>query len=474
MRPARWTLRGTWSAAALTVTLALAIPASAEDPFGTMQTLQRRTPGMADPIGHDCLLPGKALTFAAAVDLALCRNPQTRAAWAAAHEQAAALGAAESAWLPQIVGQAEGSRDIGQHVDVTGATVGSSQNTLDAALNLTWTLYDFGARGGRIRSAHRLLDAAAETLSSVNQQVVLSVVQSYYGVVAADELLVAARTTESVTAHSLEIARSLRTGGVGTLGDVLQAETANDQAIITRVQAEATAKTARGTLAVTLGLQADHLLTLDPQSVPAEVPALNAKIADLMTEATRQRPDLAAAVAQRDAAEANVSVARAAGLPTISVVAGKDFITTSSVPNQNFTQIGVNISVPIFTGFSATYGVRQAKAAVEASEVNAEQVRLGVTLGVWNAYYALDSAGQQLTATGSLTRTAESNEEVSLGRYQSGVATIVDVLTAQTAAANARVTRINAELGWQVARAELALALGRLSGAEPLEKLTLP
>jgi outer membrane protein TolC len=42
------------------------------------------------------------------------------------------------------------------------------------------------------------------------------------------------------------------------------------------------------------------------------------------------------------------------------------------------------------------------------------------------------------------------------------------VLTAQAAAALARQTRINSELGWRVARAQLALALGRLSGAEPL------
>jgi outer membrane protein TolC len=42
------------------------------------------------------------------------------------------------------------------------------------------------------------------------------------------------------------------------------------------------------------------------------------------------------------------------------------------------------------------------------------------------------------------------------------------VLTAQTAAATARQLRITAEQSWQVSRAQLALALGRLSGAEPL------
>jgi len=42
-------------------------------------------------------------------------------------------------------------------------------------------------------------------------------------------------------------------------------------------------------------------------------------LARLQAEAARQGPDLAAAQAQRDAAEANITVAKAAGLPSISI-----------------------------------------------------------------------------------------------------------------------------------------------------------
>jgi outer membrane protein TolC len=143
-------------------------------------------------------------------------------------------------------------------------------------------------------------------------------------------------------------------------------------------------------------------------------------------------------------------------------------VATQGLPNQNFSQVGIFVTVPIFTGFNVAYGVRQAQAALEAREANEEQVRLNVSLDVWNAYYALDSANQQLAATATLLKTAENNQQVAQGRYKSGVGTILDLLTAQTAAANALQLRISAELGWQVARAQLALALGRLSRAEPL------
>ncbi len=110
---------------------------------------------------------------------------------------------------------------------------------------------------------------------------------------------------------------------------------------------------------------------------------------------------------------------------------------------------------------------RQVGGVARAQE-NLDQVGLNVTLDVWTGYYTLDSANQQLKATADLLKTAEDNEQVALGRYKAGVGSIVDVLTAQTALATARQQRITAELGWEVARAQLALALGRLSSAEPL------
>ena len=445
------------------------------DVFGTSAALQKRTQGMADPFSRTCQLRAEPLSLSAAIDLALCRNPTTRAAWATAHQQAAALGSAESAWLPDISASGGVSRTFGSHHDDSGVVTSADQTTKDAAINLSWTLYDFGGREGRIRSAKYLLDAAAATASSVAQQTILNVVQDYYGVVAADAGLTAAQTTQDTAAHSLEIARALRGGGVATLADVLQAQTAYEEAVLSRIQATQTMKSSHGSLAVVIGSAADQPLKLAADPVPAQVPALSARMEDLMAEAAKQRPDLAAARSDVDAAIADVTVARAAGRPSISITAGRSSVNQQGTPTQNYGQVGINVSVPLFTGFSVGYGVRQAQAALQSREVNAEQVRLNVSLDVWNAYYSLDSANQQLETTGTLMTTASSNQDVAVGRYQAGVGSILDLLTAQTAAASARQLRISAELNWEVARAQLALALGRLTGAQPLNtEVALP
>ena len=427
--------------------------------------------GLTDPLGHDCALPGGGLSFAAAANLALCRNPQTRSAWATAHQQAAALGSAESAWLPTVTGTGAESRYYGSHADVNGNIVSNTQDSTDAAVNLTWLLYDFGGRTSRIDNARSLLDASAYTAGFSVQQLMLQVVQNYYGAVAADALLASAKTTEDVTKRTLDIARALASGGLASLGDVLQAQTAYEQAVLASVQADQAAKTARGTLAVTLGVTAEQPFKLEGEPVPNEVPALSARINNLMAEAARQRPDLKAAQAQRDAAQASVTMAQAEGRPSISFGAIHSYTDTQGVQNQNYSQIGVTITVPLFTGFKVHYDVRQARSALQAQDNSLDQVGLQVTLDVWTSYHALDSAIQQLSVTADLLKTSNSNLDVALGRYQAGLASILDVLTAQVAAATARQLRIEAELGWRVARAQMARSVGRLTSAEPLKNI---
>lgn len=451
--------------------LALADPASTlfqPDVFGTETALHRRLASFDDPIGRECPISATPLSLSAAVDLALCRNPNTRVAWANARQQAAVLGSAESSWLPSISAVGSRTRATGDHLNSDNTYTTSADTSRDAALNLSWTLYDFGGREGRVSNARALLDAAAATTHSVIQQTVLATVQAFYGDKAASASLAAAGQTEADTARSFEIAKALHTGGVATLADVLQAETAYDQAVYARIQAEAAAKSAHGALAVTLGAPADLGLKIITDNVPDAPPALTARMADLMAEAQRQRPDLAAARAARDAAEADVTVARAAGRPSISVGMGRSITDTTGIPHQNYTTVGINVTVPIFSGFGTGYGVRQAQAALKAREIDVEAATLNVSLGVWNAYYGLEAANQELTTTAALLKTAQSNEDVALGRYQSGVASILDVLTAQSAVASARQLRINAEYGWQVARAQLALSLGRLNSIAPL------
>jgi outer membrane protein TolC len=85
-----------------------------------------------------------------------------------------------------------------------------------------------------------------------------------------------------------------------------------------------------------------------------------------------------------------------------------------------------------------------------------------VALDVWKAYQSLTTASQSLKTTIDLVASAEQAERVALGRYKAGVGTVLDLLTAQSALASARLQRIQAALDWFVFRATLAQSVGAL------------
>ena len=448
------------------VLLATGASAASWDPFETESLIAKTAPEFRPNAGVGCELPSNALSLEKAIDLALCRNPTTRAAWAAAQAQAASLGASESGYLPTVT--FSGGETHVEGVVQTGSTARSEQDTENSVTALSWTLVDFNARRSEVANARSLLLAAAHSGSATAQRTVYSVIQAYYGAMATEQAFHANQQTEGNSARSLEIARALQSGGAATLADVMQAETAYQQAVYQRIQSNTAALNSRANLAVLLGFSADQALALVPATTPS-APAVTARVSELLSLAARQRPDLAAARDQRAAAEAAVTNARAVGRPKVSLGAQHTVNDVHLLPRANYNSVGLQITVPLFSGFQTHYGIRRAEAALEEVTAQAEQSRLSVSLDVWNAFHGLEAANQELTTSATLAKAAATNEEIAIGRYQSGVGSMLDVLTAQSAGANARIIRIQSEFNWQAARAQMALAVGKLTSAADLD-----
>ncbi|MEO8410328.1 MAG: TolC family protein [Propionivibrio sp.] len=391
------------------------------------------------------------------VDLALCRNPATREAWANARAQAALVGVARGASLPGLdarVGTARNWQDGNSNTRQNSAT-----------LTLSWLLYDFGARDADLENARQLLSAASSSLEATVQNVFLAALQAYYNAQAARAAVIAALESEKASRASLTAAEVRYRVGTGTPADRLQAQTALSQATLNRIQAQGALRTALGTLAATMGLAANQPLRLAaiPETVPP--PSFERDVDALIDAAKENRPDLRAAEAQVLAAEASVAATRAAGLPSLSLSAGPNWVNSGS-GGGNFDgtsgTIGLTLSIPIFSGFDTTYRVRAAQARAEASGAQRDSLQLQVALDVWSNYQNLTTATQSIRTSVDLLASAEQSARVALGRYKAGVGTILDVLNAQSALANARLQGIQAQLDWNVARAALARAVGAL------------
>jgi TolC family type I secretion outer membrane protein len=427
------------------------------DPFAVDTSTARSPAAGVVPCVPDALRAGP-LSLADVIGQALCNNPQTRIAWINARAAAAQLGIALGGYWPA----ATLTGDLARVRSGAQAPAGGDFTQRDATVVLDYLLYDFGARDAARDNAHELLLAANATQSAQVQLVFLAALQAYYQWFATRAAADAALSSEHSSLESFNAARARYQLGAATPADRLQAETAYEQAVLNRIAADGNAAAAAGVLANAMGFDAQRPLEVEaPQATPPPAD-FESRIDDLVAQARANRPDLAAAESQVRAAAAGVDAARAAGLPAVSVGVHRAYSATGSEPSNDSWTLGISVTVPLFTGFGTTYRVRAAQAQLENRAVERDQVQLQVSLDVWKAYQALRTDTEALRSSAALLASASESERVALGRYKAGAGSILDLLSAQTALANARLQDIQARYSWFVAKAALAQAVGRL------------
>jgi outer membrane protein TolC len=131
----------------------------------------------------------------------------------------------------------------------------------------------------------------------------------------------------------------------------------------------------------------------------------------------------------------------------------------ASIPSW---MVGVQVSMPLFTGFNNTYQIKSAEEQVEIQSANRDKLEQSVDLDVWRVYYTLEATKENLHNTEELLNSALKSEEVALGRYREGVGNIVELLNTVSNLANARFQHVQAHYNWRIGKAQLAQALGRL------------
>lgn len=424
-----------------------------------------------------CEVPAKPLALADAVNLALCRNPRTAAAWAAAQAAAAQAGAARGPLLPQIDAQigptlnrSQSFRNTG-FVDGNGQIIGGGETTTTnvtttARLGLSWLVIDGGARAGRIAAADANARALQAQFDDSAQGVILEVVNAWNTLAANRAVEDANRANLAFARQSRALAAARKAAGVATGADALQGETQAAQAELTLIQTRGNVASAAGRLAVAMGLPPGTALMLEQLAPLDAASALKAGADTLINQAETLRPDLRAARAQLEAAAANERVAQSAGRPSVAFQATNSLSALDRSIDRNLSSAAINLNIPLFSGWSTRYQIAQTKAQRAQQSAVLEQVRQSAGLAVWQAYVGLDNALASLTPATALLRSASESANLAQGRYQAGTGTFADLLNAQNALASARQQSVQAEFGVRTAQAELARAVGDMSAYE--------
>jgi len=414
------------------------------------------------------------VTLADAVDRTLCGNPKARGAWANIKLYAAAVKAARDNYLPSVnIKAAETENDTDTRIKHDRTLDTSAKDLYPAAsLSFNWILYDFGQRSDQLESARALFAAARANLDLNLQQVFLQAAEDYYDAQAAQASLDAALEIEGLTKRSVDAAHMRVDKGVAPVSDELQVQTAYALAVVNRVKAAAELKIKRGALAGDMGIDPDRTFTV-PQADPnkAAEASFSESVHDLIDEAKHSHPSVTVAERTLAAAMADEKAARARGLPTIALVAGisrsNESLTPSlgspSVPGSvSDKSIGIEIDVPLSDALWKRGRVAQARAQVEVQQETLYGAEQQVAQDVWKSFTELQADTDNLVNSETLLESARMSLQSTQHRYEGAVGNILELLSAQSAYANAQQQRIRALSDWRYARLALGASLGRL------------
>jgi outer membrane protein TolC len=318
----------------------------------------------------------------------------------------------------------------------------------------------------RASAAAAVARAQAEIAS---RGLVVTVVQGFYNVAAAQHKLETAKKGAEEGDRFLKITQDLEHGGEVAHSDVIKAELQMQERRRQLQEAQLALLNARLDFSVLIFSDFnDNFEVVDDLHTAIPVPTL----AEVQQQAARDNPDVRAALAAVQEASHDVFGARAGYFPSLTFdyfygIDAPHFALNTAVGNQKFSNLGSSIvgtlSIPIWNWGATQSRVKQAdlRRAQAKRELSLAQRKL---LAEIQSLYA--EAETALNEQAGLNRSAELAEEslrLTTLRYTNGEATVLEVVDAQTTYAQANAAYQDGAVRYRVALANLQTLTGVLT-----------
>ena len=401
------------------------------------------------------------LTLKQAVQLALKQNPQRVIARLLAFESDRNRDIALSALLPQarIEGQGSINQYNFQSIEHTKRSVAGPFQVIEAGPAFSQTILNFPQiRGYQIgREGTRQARADEQT---TRETVVNLVVDQYLLILRAFATRDAARTRVALAQRLYEQATELQKTGIGLNIDTVRANVELQNERQNLIDAETLTHTTTYGLAELLDLPRDQDLVVSDRLDFYDLPALDKE--QLLNQALDSRPEIRSLNSQKRIAELTTDSAREQRLPQLDfsgfwLYQGSRF--NNGIPAYTYA---ASLQFPLFTGGR----IRAEEARAKLEEQRVAEIRRQLEAQIVDQ---VKSALDQLTAARNSVDVANlgyklAQEEVAQAqrRFQAGVTTNVEVITAQDALARASDNQIGALFQFNLSRASLAHATGEI------------
>jgi len=401
------------------------------------------------------------VTLDEAVEAAMRRSPQLAQSESSVENAYISRRQSVGSFLPSLSSSSSMSVRPTSRFDPTlQQEISGSSNSYSAGLSSSLNLFQGGQRFANLRASGKDIAAAEANREDQRFAVELQTKQLFFTALEQSELLDVARARLEQAEQSLQITRSRFAGQEATASDTLRArlEVVNSrQGVLT---AESNLRASRFSLGRQIGVSAPVIPVSPGDLEPGPLPLSEEEMIRIAVDAS---PSVIAAEASMQSAEAAVSAARSAWLPTVRANGNYNWA------NQQFSfdggstswSVGLSLSYPLFNGFSREGSIARADNAARVSRLQNDDVRLAARQEVDAALRSLETAERAIQIAREALMVAEEDLRITRIRYQESVAIILDVVTSQIALDQARVDLVTARFDYVIARAQLEAVLGR-------------
>ena len=314
----------------------------------------------------------------------------------------------------------------------------------------------------RVSALQAFAKAKAEVAT---RGLVVTVVQLFYGLLAAQDKTLNVERATTEAQHFLALSKKLEAGGEVAHADVVKAQIQANDASRQLQDTKLAEQNARLALAVLIfpNFFQDFVLVNDPAAF-SPLPD-RASVEQL---AKNNNPELQAAFAALKAADKEVTVARAGHLPSLTVdffygIDANQFATEDRNGLRNLGYSGAaTLNIPIFSWGATQSKVKQAELQRHQAQVELSAAQRQA-LADFQSFYAeaQTSFGQINTLRSSADLAGDSLRLTNL-RYQAGEATALEVVDAQNTLTLARNALHDGEVRYHLALANLQTLTGQL------------
>jgi len=407
-----------------------------------------------------------AITRSDAERTALKNNPRITASHLLALAAGQVTRETRSAELPQISGYMTAVKaEDGSRIGAGELTSSRLYTHAGTGGTLSQLITDFGHTSELVATSRLQAKAQEQSALATEQDVLLATDQAFYRLLDAQSILDVAKATVQARGDVQSLTQALTKSALKSDLDLNIASADLSQAQLLQLDAENSVASASAALAELLAAPPDTSFRAVEETTSAPPPPPESSAA-LNAEAQTLRPDLQALRLDVQADQKFAKAQQLQFLPSISALATGGVTPVRPdgifVPNW-YAAAGVNLTLPIFTGFRIDAQTQEARLRERAATKQAQDLSSSIARDVQVAVLNAQTAFRRIGVAEAFRNQAAQALALAQTRYKLGLSSIVELSQAQLQSTQAAVAAVNARFDYLLALGAIDYARGQLA-----------